>query len=78
MLVQRIRRELGICARLKHKNIIAMCGYTYGFGPLMAIVSPWAENGSLTTYLERHEKDAVLTLLRRLEIVRLFLYYVMD
>ncbi|KAG1735013.1 kinase-like domain-containing protein, partial [Suillus lakei] len=43
-----IRRELRICANLKHKNILPVYGYTYGFGPFIAIVSPWAENGNLT------------------------------
>jgi hypothetical protein len=41
-------------------------GYTYGFGQLMAIVSPWAENGNLTTYLQR-EHD--LTVVRRFRLV---------
>ncbi|KAG2139193.1 uncharacterized protein EDB93DRAFT_1163848 [Suillus bovinus] len=45
--------ELRICAKLSHINILHICGYTYGFGPLPAIVSLWAENGNLTVYLER-------------------------
>ncbi|KAG2070803.1 kinase-like protein [Suillus decipiens] len=34
----------------------------------MAIVSPWAENGNLTSYLER--EGAVLTLVRRFQLLR--------
>jgi len=57
------------CASLKHRNILPVFGYTYGFGLLMAIVCPWAENGNLTTYLER--EDAALTVVRRFKIVHL-------
>ncbi|KAG2143611.1 kinase-like domain-containing protein [Suillus clintonianus] len=65
---KRITRELRICANLKHENILPVYGYTYGFGPYIAIVSPWAENGSLTAYLERVGAD--LTLVRRFQILR--------
>jgi hypothetical protein len=34
----------------------------------MAIVSPWAENGNLTAYMER-EDTATLTVVRRFQIV---------
>ncbi|KAG2087449.1 kinase-like domain-containing protein [Suillus discolor] len=46
------KRELKICAKLNHANILRIHGYTYGFGPFPAIISPWAENGNLTVYLE--------------------------
>jgi hypothetical protein len=65
--LQRIWRELRICARLQHKNVLPICGYTFGFGPLRAIVSPWAENGNLTAYLEH--SGAALTIVRRFQIV---------
>lgn len=39
---------------LRHDNILPLCGITYGFGPVPAIVSPWMSNGSLSTYLEKH------------------------
>ncbi|KAG2116788.1 kinase-like protein [Suillus clintonianus] len=65
---QRITRELRICAILKHKNILPIYGYTYGFGPFIALVSPWAENGNLSSYLER--EFANLTLVRRFQILR--------
>ncbi|KAG1882776.1 kinase-like protein, partial [Suillus subluteus] len=64
----RIKRELRICTNLKHPNILPVYGYTTGFGPFIAIVSPWAENGNLTAYLER--EHAALTPLRRFEILR--------
>ncbi|KAG1873607.1 kinase-like protein [Suillus subalutaceus] len=60
--IKRIKRELRICAILKHPNILPIYGYTYGFGPFLAIVSPWAENGNLSDYLEL--KGTALTLLR--------------
>lgn len=67
-ILQRMWREFRTCARLKHTNILAVYGYTHGFGRLMAIVSAWAEKGNLTTYLE--QEDAILTPVKRFEIVR--------
>jgi serine/threonine protein kinase len=72
IILQRIRREIRTCARLKHHNILSVYGYTYGFGLFMAIVSPWAENGNLTTYLER--ENACLTVARRFQIVSLVIH----
>jgi serine/threonine protein kinase len=69
---QRIRREIKICARLQHKNILPIFGYTYGFGLLMAIVHPWAENGNLTMFLER--EHSALRIVRRFKIVSLPAY----
>ncbi|KAG2073653.1 kinase-like protein [Suillus decipiens] len=66
--IRRIERELSICANLEHPNILPVFGYTYGFGPFLAIVSPWAENGNLTVYLER--ESAALTLVRRFQLLR--------
>ncbi|KAG0703883.1 kinase-like domain-containing protein [Suillus ampliporus] len=64
---KRIERELRICASLKHANILPVYGYTSGFGPFIAIVSPWAEKGNLTVYLER--EGETLTLVRRFQIL---------
>ncbi|KAG1893441.1 kinase-like domain-containing protein [Suillus fuscotomentosus] len=64
--IKRIIRELRICANLKHPNILRVYGYTYGFGPFVAIVSPWAGNGNLTDYLEL--EGVALALVRRFEI----------
>jgi serine/threonine protein kinase len=67
--LQRIQRELRICARLEHRNVLPVYGYAHGFGILMAIVSPWAENGNLTTYLKK--KSVELDIIRRFQIVSL-------
>ncbi|KAG1782856.1 kinase-like protein, partial [Suillus placidus] len=64
----RIRRELRICANLKHANILPVYGYTNDFGPFIALVSPWAENGNLSDYLEL--EGAGLTLVRRFRLLR--------
>jgi len=66
-LLQRIQRELKICARLNHPNILPIYGYAHGFGRLVALVCLWAENGDLTTYLER--KGSTLTHVNRFQIV---------
>ncbi|KIJ05627.1 hypothetical protein PAXINDRAFT_93207, partial [Paxillus involutus ATCC 200175] len=46
-------RELSIWARLRHENVLPFYGIAFGFGPLPAIVGPWAENGTLGDYLGR-------------------------
>ncbi|KAG2352488.1 kinase-like domain-containing protein [Suillus spraguei] len=50
----RIQHEVGNSSGLKHRNILPVYGYSLGFGPLVAIVTPWADNGSLVHYLEWH------------------------
>ncbi|KAG2361761.1 hypothetical protein BDR07DRAFT_1461278 [Suillus spraguei] len=39
--INRMTRELMICANLHHANILPVYGYTTGFGPFIAIVTPW-------------------------------------
>ncbi|KAG1748383.1 kinase-like protein [Suillus paluster] len=63
-----MQHELKICASLEHTNILPVFGYTTGFGLFIAIVSPWAENGNLSTYLAR--EGEALTLVRRFQILR--------
>lgn len=38
---------------LDHPNVLRLFGTTMNFGRFPAMVCPWAENGSLTSYLER-------------------------
>jgi serine/threonine protein kinase len=66
---QRILRELKTGAKLLHRNILPVYGYTYGFGMFVAMVSPWAEKGSLTAYLQL--ENGTLTTVRQFEIVSL-------
>ncbi|KAG1885363.1 kinase-like domain-containing protein [Suillus fuscotomentosus] len=51
--IKRIRRELGTGAGLRHPNILRVHGYSMGFGPLPAIVTPWVEQGNLSVFLAR-------------------------
>ncbi|KAG2099883.1 kinase-like domain-containing protein [Suillus discolor] len=57
---KRIRRELKVWGRLKHNSILPLWGVAIDFGPYLAMVCPWADNGTLTGFLERQED--VLTL----------------
>ncbi|OAX37488.1 kinase-like protein [Rhizopogon vinicolor AM-OR11-026] len=66
--LKRIWRELKTGAKLRHRNILPVYGYTYGFGMFVAMVSPWAEKGNLTVYLEL--ENEALTTVRRFEILR--------
>jgi hypothetical protein len=59
---------------LKHVNILPLYGYTYDFGPLPALVSPWVGSGNLTVYVERERNK--LTMVDKFDIVCLPLYHV--
>ncbi|KAG2155056.1 kinase-like domain-containing protein [Suillus bovinus] len=52
--IRRIRREIKIWMKLKHRNIVPFIGVTAGFGPpeTISLVSPWIPNGTLTIFLE--------------------------
>ncbi|KIJ07683.1 hypothetical protein PAXINDRAFT_90024, partial [Paxillus involutus ATCC 200175] len=63
----RLRRELKTWVNLKHVNILPLFGTTMGFGRFPAMVCPWLENGTLTSYLE-HRHDT-LRPLERLALV---------
>ncbi|KAF8123356.1 kinase-like domain-containing protein, partial [Boletus edulis] len=64
-----MRRELGIWRRLKHKNIVPFLGIAYGFGRpgYASLVSFWMANGSLYSFLARH--DHQLTTAHRLQLL---------
>ncbi|KIJ09700.1 hypothetical protein PAXINDRAFT_87099, partial [Paxillus involutus ATCC 200175] len=64
-------RELKVWARLKHENILSLLGVATGFGPFTAMVCPWMDNGTLTSYLERNKEQ--LSLRDRLELVSHFI-----
>ncbi|KIJ10910.1 hypothetical protein PAXINDRAFT_16132 [Paxillus involutus ATCC 200175] len=49
---KKLRAEVHVWIRLDHPNVLKLCGIADGFSPLPALVSPWAENGTLTIFLE--------------------------
>jgi serine/threonine protein kinase len=51
----RVHRELKVWARLKHNSILPLWGVAKDFGPYIAMVCPWADNGTLTGFLERQQ-----------------------
>ncbi|KAG2342707.1 kinase-like protein, partial [Suillus weaverae] len=51
----RVRRELKVWGRLKHDCILPLWGVANDFGPYPAMICPWADNGALTSFLEREE-----------------------
>ncbi|EPQ55727.1 kinase-like protein [Gloeophyllum trabeum ATCC 11539] len=53
---KRLKRELSVWRRLKHKHIVPLYGIVFGCGPFMAMVCPWKENGSLTGYVQSHRE----------------------
>jgi hypothetical protein len=65
--VQRFRREIKTWLNLDHINVLPLFGTTMNFGQFPAMVCPWLENGSLTSYLER--PDGNLTISERLSLV---------
>ncbi|KAJ7923586.1 kinase-like protein, partial [Mycena leptocephala] len=52
---QRLRREVNVWCRLKHRNIVPLLGITYDFGTSLSMVSPWLRRGTLHAYLEAGE-----------------------
>ncbi|KIJ09637.1 hypothetical protein PAXINDRAFT_17270 [Paxillus involutus ATCC 200175] len=52
---KKLRRELNVWARLQDKNVVELLGVVFGFGVLPSIVCPWFSNGSLSSYLPKHE-----------------------
>ncbi|KIJ07581.1 hypothetical protein PAXINDRAFT_19238 [Paxillus involutus ATCC 200175] len=64
---KRFRREIRVWLTLHHINVLPLFGTTMGFGRFPAMVSPWLENGPLTTYLER--RTDTLTTVERLVLV---------
>ncbi|KAI6012042.1 kinase-like domain-containing protein [Pisolithus marmoratus] len=51
-VIHRLRAEVHLWVRLTHhQHVLPLYGTTTGFGPLPALVSPWAENGTLTKYI---------------------------
>ncbi|KAG1750867.1 kinase-like domain-containing protein [Suillus lakei] len=59
-LSQVFRRELGIWKRLRHSNILKFMGTTSDFGPSVALVAPWINNGTLTSFLNQNNKTLKL------------------
>ncbi|EIW77213.1 kinase-like protein [Coniophora puteana RWD-64-598 SS2] len=52
---KRIGRELRVWKKLRHENILPLCGLVYdqaNFGPFPAMVCPWASGGNLNNYIE--------------------------
>ncbi|KAI9572061.1 kinase-like protein [Boletus coccyginus] len=52
---KKLRRELRVWGRLRHRNVVPLLGVVSGFGPLPSTVSPWLRNGSLSHYLAGHQ-----------------------
>lgn len=69
--LQRLQRELEIWLKLKHDNIVPLYGTASGFGPFVAMVCPWYENGSLSNYLESIGK--ALSVVDRFRLVGLLI-----
>ncbi|KIJ10389.1 hypothetical protein PAXINDRAFT_172144, partial [Paxillus involutus ATCC 200175] len=63
----RLCREYQMWVNLKHFNILPLFGTTMNLGQFPAMVCPWLENGSLTSYLER--PDGTLMIMERLALL---------
>jgi len=47
-----VRRELKVWGRLEHDCILPLWGVANDFGPYPAMICPWVDNGTLTSFLE--------------------------
>jgi serine/threonine protein kinase len=70
MASQRFLDDFHARKQLHHENILSLLGFSYEFGLLPAMVSPWIHNGSLTTYLEHNFTE--MTIEQKLRIVSCF------
>ncbi|KIK77318.1 hypothetical protein PAXRUDRAFT_835029 [Paxillus rubicundulus Ve08.2h10] len=52
---KKLGRELRVWDKLQHENVVELLGIVHGFGVLPSMVSPWFSNGSLSSYLSKHE-----------------------
>lgn len=64
---RRLRRELKVWSRLRHNNIVPLYGTVSGFGQFIALVCPWYDNGSLSSYLESHGET--LSIINRFQLL---------
>ncbi|KAJ8597246.1 kinase-like protein [Rhizopogon salebrosus TDB-379] len=48
---KRLSQQIHAWTKLEHDNILPLCGIVMDFGPIVSIVHPWKENGTLSTYL---------------------------
>lgn len=48
---KRWSQQIHAWAKLEHENILPLYGIVMDFGPIVSIVHPWKENGTLSTYL---------------------------
>lgn len=67
-ITQRLLGDFHARKQLQHENLLSLLGFSYQFGLLPAMVSPWIHNGSLTTHLEHH--FAELTIEPKIRILR--------
>ncbi|KAI6009606.1 kinase-like domain-containing protein, partial [Pisolithus orientalis] len=67
-VIRRFRGEVYVWVTLApHEHVLPLRGTVNGFGHLPALVSPWAENGTLTDYVGRNHRQ--LSYGRRLKII---------
>ncbi|KAG2118256.1 kinase-like domain-containing protein [Suillus cothurnatus] len=69
-LTHRLLDDFHARKQLHHENLLPLLSLIHDFGPLPAMVFPWINNGSLTTYLERHFTE--LTIEQKLQILLAF------
>ncbi|TDL20573.1 kinase-like protein [Rickenella mellea] len=56
---QKFCEEAWLWQRLKHQNVLPFYGVCKDeFSPMLAMISPWMENGNLVTYLQEHNLNA--------------------
>lgn len=67
-LTQRLLDDFHARKQLHHENLLLLLGFSYEFGLLPAMVSPWMHNGSLATHLEHHFTE--LTIEPKVRILR--------
>ncbi|KAJ7679285.1 kinase-like domain-containing protein [Mycena polygramma] len=53
-IIRRLRREVDVWSRLKHKNVLPFIGVCDDLAPSPVLISPFYKFGHLATYLRKH------------------------
>ena len=61
---QRVERELSLWFGLRHRNILPLPGFCWHDSPVVALVSPFRQNGHAAAYLRAHPGADPLRIVR--------------
>jgi hypothetical protein len=64
---QQSLRELFTWSQLTHENVLDMIGFTFDYGPFVAFVSKWQENGTATEFVQDKSQEVVRVIVSEID-----------